>query len=282
MENGRSMPKDKLFPRDLGALKSASKKICAVVTYSYSMAVLADQAGIDVILVGDSAARVFSGLPDYLAVQLDQMIYHTQAVARACTHACVMSDLPQRTMLGDPQAAVKGAELLISEGSADCVKVEGGSDQIVDLVREIASAGIPVVGHFGMPSKTTDKGGADRINPVDTAITSEPNSQANLVNLGRRFQEAGCCALLLSKIPSSIAAVITESVDIPTIGIGSGAECDGQILVLEDLVGLTQREPPYYVKQYIHADRILSEAIENFIQDVRELRFPDEAHTRIS
>jgi 3-methyl-2-oxobutanoate hydroxymethyltransferase len=185
-------------------------------------------------------------------------------------------------MLGDPQAAVKGAESLISEGNADCVKVEGGSDQIVDLVREIANAGIPVVGHFGMPSKTTDKVGAVRMNPVDTGITSENHSQATLVNLGRRFQEAGCCALLLSKIPSSIAAVITESVDIPTIGIGSGSACDGQILVLEDLVGLTQREPPYYVKQYIHADRILSEAIENFIQDVRELKFPDEAHTRIS
>lgn len=276
------MPQDKISPRDLGAMKSASTKICAVVTYSYSMAVLADQAGIDVILVGDSAARVFSGLPDYLAVQLDQMIYHTQAVARACTHACVMSDLPQRTMLGDPQTAVKGAELLISEGNADCVKVEGGSNQVVDLVQAIANAGIPVVGHFGLPSKTTDRGGTDRMNPVDTGITSENYSQTNLVNLGRRFQEAGCCALLLSKIPSSTAAVITESVDIPTIGIGSGVACDGQILVLEDLVGLTQRKPPYYVKRYMRADQTFSEAIENFIQDVRELRFPGEAHTRIS
>jgi 3-methyl-2-oxobutanoate hydroxymethyltransferase len=184
--------------------------------------------------------------------------------------------------LGDPQSAVKGAELLISEGNADCVKVEGGSDQVVDLVQEIADTGVPVVGHFGMPSKTTGKRGADQTDPADKEITSEPHSQAKLVNLARRFQEAGCCALLLSKLPSLIAAVITESVDIPTIGIGSGAACDGQILVLEDLVGLTQREPPYYVKRYIYADRIFSEAIENFIQEVRELRFPDETHTRNS
>ena len=246
------------------------------------MAILADQAGIDVILVGDSAARVFSGLPDFMAVQLDQMIYHTQAVARACAHACVMSDLPQRTMLEDPQTAVRGAELLISEGNADCVKVEGRSDQVIDLVQEIANAGIPVVGHFGMPSKITDKGGADRINPVNTRSGSEYNSQSDLVNLGRRLQEAGCCALLLSKIPSSIAAVITEVVDIPTIGIGSGAACDGQILVFEDLIGLTQREPPFYVKRYVHAGRIFSEAVESYIQDIRELRFPEETHTRIS
>jgi 3-methyl-2-oxobutanoate hydroxymethyltransferase len=244
------------------------------------MAVLADKAGMDVILVGDSAARVFSGLPDFLAVELDQMIYHTQAVARACNHACVMSDLPQRTILGDPKAAVEGAELLISEGHADCVKVEGGSDQVVDLVQEIANAGVPVVGHFGLPSKTTEKGSPDRTDPVVQGITSEPLPHAELVNLAGRFQEAGCCALLLSKIPAPIAAAITESVDIPTIGIGSGTACDGQILILEDLLGLTQREPPYYVKRFIRADRIFSEAIESFIQEVRELRFPDETHTR--
>jgi 3-methyl-2-oxobutanoate hydroxymethyltransferase len=269
----------KITPGELCALKQRRTKICAVVTYSYTMALIADRAGIDLVLVGDSAARVVSGRSNFLSVQLAEMIYHSQAVSRACRRACVMSDLPEKTIVDGVQACVTGAMALLADGGADCVKVEGGSDCVLNIVEGIANAGIPVVGHFGMPSARVDKVGAYRVKAELLGMESGHTLGQQMVKMGRVFQDAGCCALLLAKMPSRVAADITNAVEIPTIGIGSGAGCDGQILILEELLGLLQREPPYYAKRYVEGAGIFEEAIRRYAEDVREGGFPDKEHT---
>jgi len=270
---------EKLTPHQLAGFKLEDTKISAVVTYSYTMALLADQAGVDLILVGDSVARVVSGLPNFLSVRLREMIYHTQAVARACKRACIMADLPQKVIARGIQASVSGSMALISDGGADCVKVEGGSGAILEIVSAIANSGIPVVGHFSSPSARIDKPGAYIMNTRDFDDDVKANQHEYLIGLGRSFQEAGCCALLLSKISAQTATDITSAARIPTIGIGSGVGCDGQILVLEDLLGLTQRKTPYYVKRYAQAEDVFREAIDRYVREVRGGYFPEQRHT---
>ncbi|HEY60310.1 MAG TPA: hypothetical protein G4N92_06460 [Anaerolineae bacterium] len=254
-------------------MKAHTNKLCAVVTYSYTMAHLAEEAGVDMILVGDSATRVFSGLPDHRNMSLEQIFYHTQAVARACKRVKIMVDLPQATMEEGIEATVKASRWLIEEGKAHSIKVEGSSQLALDIVAAIAHADIPVVGHFTMLDIKDDRVHAKQ------QTNQEAVYQAMLA-LGKEFEIKGASTLLLSKIRPSIAAAITRSVDIPTIGIGSGPDCDGQILVLEDLLGLTYRNHPYYVKQYAQLGKLTSEAIRSFISEVHEGKYPDKSHSQ--
>ena len=254
-------------------LKAHKNKLCALVTYSYTMANLAEEAGIDVILVGDSATRVISGLPDHNNMSLEQMFYHTRAVTRACKRAIVMADLPQATMTEGIESAIKASKRLIKEGKAHCIKVEGSSQLALDAVKAIACADIPVVGHFSM------------LNIKDGHARSEQETNQEeifdaMVSLGKELEARGAIALVLSKILPHIAAAITSVVNIPTIGIGSGPDCDGQILVLEDLLGLTKRNPPYYLKQYAQLGKLTKEAINTYIMEVRSGKFPENSHSR--
>jgi 3-methyl-2-oxobutanoate hydroxymethyltransferase len=188
-----------------------------------------------------------------------------------------MADLPQLTITEGTEASVSGAMALMAEGRADFVKIEGGSEQISRIANAIAEAGIPVVGHFGMPSNYVDKPGVFR--KWGTATKSERSDAQFLYELAERLQSAGCCALLLSKIRPDIASEISQSVDIPTIGIGSGPDCDGQILIFEELIGLTERDPPYYVKTYAQLGERAVEALQTYIQDVRTGSFPQDSHS---
>ena len=272
------MDSSKITPNTLLIMKQATKKICAVVTYSYTMARLADQAGVDLILVGDSAARVVLGLPTHAPMRLEDMVYHTQAVSRACQRACVMADLPQRTMAEGLQACVSGAMTLISDGDAACIKVEGGSTQALRIIEAIAEVGIPVVCHFSMPSTIVDRLGTYR--PWDASNADSNNKPWNYLEQASRFESAGSCAMLLSKIDPEIAREITLATHIPTIGIGSGPHCDGQILVLEDLLGLAQRDHPYYVKKYANLGELADQALRTYFQEVRQGIYPEESYSR--
>lgn len=269
---------EKVTPELFTAMKQRGEKICAIVTYSYTMARLADEAGVDAILVGDSVARVVSGLPDYSSVDIDQMVYHTQAVSRACRHACVLADLPQRSIVGGVQASSKDAFALVAEAGAAMVKVEGYSSSTLESIHAIAQNGIPVMGHFGMPSAAHDAI-HDHKRRANEGIWTEA-IESELMDRAQRLIAAGCCALLLSKISSKIAQSITERFQVPTVGIGSGPFCDGQILVFEDLLALTEREPPYYVKEYAHLDEEAIGALKAFINDVRNKAFPGLEHYR--
>ena len=268
------MPIEKINPETLLRMKSIGKKICAVVAYSYTMARRSDEAGVDVILVGDSATRVFSGLSNHGFMNIEQMLYHTQAVSRACQHAWVMADFPQETIKAGVDIAVKDAKILIEEGKADSVKVEDTSENAIRIVEAVAKAGIPVVGHFSMMDVT------------DARVLSQPASSTEeslkkaMIAFGKRMESAGSCALLLSKIDSTIASEITQQVKIPAIGIGSGPGCDGQILVLEDLLGLTYRDHPYYVKQYAQLGQSAMDAIGQYISEIRSGAYPDKSHSK--
>jgi len=254
-------------------IKTHNNKICALVTYSFTMANLAEESGIDLILVGDSATRVISGLPDHGNMSLEQMFYHTQAVARACKRTIVMADLPQATMSEGIETAIKASKWLINEGKAHCIKVEGSSKLALDTVRAIAHAEIPVVGHFSMLDSKNDR-----------VYSKQQINQEKVFNtmlaLGKELETKGAIALVLSKIHPNIATGITSCINIPTIGIGSGPDCDGQILVLEDLLGLTKRDPPYYLKQYAQLGKLTKEAIKTYISEVYSGQFPEESHCK--
>ncbi len=267
------MPQSKMTIESLVKMKENRKKITAVVTYSYTMARRAEEAGIDAILVGDSATRVFSGLSQHSSMTMESMLYHTQAVTAACSHAWVMADLPQAVIDAGPGECVKGSRILIENGKADCVKIESTAEDAVKIIEAISKDHLPVMGHFGMMADNDE-----RVKNKDS--DSHDSLTKAMLDFARRLVSAGSCALLLSKIDSSIAAKITENVDVPTIGIGSGIDCDGQILVLEDLLGLTYREHPYYVKQYAQLGQLAQKAISEYIEDVKSNSFPDRAHSK--
>ncbi len=268
------MSTEKVNPATLLKMKSAGKKISAVVAYDYTLARRSDEAGIDVILVGDSATRVFSGLPNHTFMTLVQMLYHTQAVSTACQRAWVMADLPQVTIQTNVDMIIKDVEILIKEGRADSVKVEDTSEHAVEVVSAIAKTGFPVVSHFLMMDKN------------DTRVKDQPGSSIDesimkaMLAFAKRLESAGSCAILLSKIDPLVAGEITGQVKIPTIGIGSGPNCDGQILVLEDILGLTYRDHPYYVKQYAQLGQSVMLAVKQYIAEVNSGAYPDLNHSK--
>ncbi len=255
-------------------MKRTGRKIGAVVTYSYTMARLADAAGVDVILVGDSVARVVSGFPNHTPVKLEEMIYHTRAVSRACERALVMADLPERALVGGSMLAAERAFALIGDGGAACVKVEGITDYVKETVHCIAQAGIPVVAHLTMPPSRVHRSGQSSSEEQNPGAARTDLKE--MVSLAQDFETAGSCLILLARVDPDAAAAVTQTVSVPTIGIGAGPSCDGQILVLEDLLGLTWRDHPYYMKQYAHLADDSVEAIRSYLDQVRDGTFPGE------
>ncbi len=253
-------------------LKSAGTPISMLTAYDYTMARILDEAGIDVLLVGDSASNVMAGHETTLPVTLDQMIYHAQCVIRAVQRALVIVDLPFGSYQGNSREALISAIRVMKEAGAHAVKMEGG-EEVRETLERIISAGIPVMGHLGLTPQSIYQFGTYKVRARDEEEADKLLSDARLID------ETGCFALVLEKIPGDLAQRVTDSVSIPTIGIGAGIGCDGQVLVTHDALGLTTDFNPRFVRRYAELADTMTSAVQNYIEDVRERRFPGDEET---
>ncbi|MCP4346067.1 MAG: 3-methyl-2-oxobutanoate hydroxymethyltransferase [Desulfobacterales bacterium] len=254
------------------AKKNSDKKITMLTAYDYPWALLVDQAGIDIILVGDSLGMVVLGYKDTVSVTMDEMIHHTKAVAGVVKRAVVIGDMPFGSYNVSTEKAVENANRFMKEGRADCVKLEGGKI-MAPVAEAIVKAGIPVQGHIGLTPQTASALGGFKVQGKSAEAARA------LIEDARALENAGCFSMVLEAIPSAIAAMVTEAVSIPTIGIGAGVDCDGQVLVTHDMVGLFDRFTPKFVKQYTKISGVISSALAEFKADVENGKFPEEKHT---
>jgi 3-methyl-2-oxobutanoate hydroxymethyltransferase len=261
----------KLSIPELQARKGAGPKLTMLTAYDYPTGRLVDQAGIDLILVGDSLGMVCLGYPDTVPVTLDEMVHHTAAVARAAERALVVGDLPFLSYQVSCEDAVRSAGRLFKGARADCVKLEGGRTQ-ADKVAAIVRAGIPVMGHIGLTPQTATQLGGFKVQG------KAPEAAQALVDDARALEEAGAFAVVLECVPTSLGRRVTEALAIPTIGIGAGPHCDGQVLVLHDLVGLFDRFVPKFVKRYANLSEEIREAAIRYRDEVQGGVFPSEEH----
>ena len=237
----------------LAEMKQRGEKIAMLTSYDYSMARIVDVAGIDVILVGDSAANVMAGYETTLPITLDMMIYHARSVVRAVNRALVVVDLPFGTYQGNSKVALDSAVRIMKETEADAVKMEGG-EEILESVQRILSAGIPVMGHLGLTPQSIHKFGTYNVRAKEEA------EAAKLVRDAHLLSEAGCFAIVLEKIPAALAARVTSEVSAPTIGIGAGGACDGQVLVVHDMLGINKGFSPRFLRRYADLHTIMTDA----------------------
>lgn len=250
-------------------MKASGEKIAMLTGYDYSMARALDAAGIDIILVGDSAANVMAGYETTLPITLEEMLYYASAVVRAAKRALVMVDLPFGTYQGDSSDALKAAVRVMKETGAHGLKLEGGVE-IQETVQRIVNAGIPVMGHLGLTPQSIYKFGTYTVRAKEEAEASKLKSDAKLL------EEAGCFSIVLEKIPAKLAADVTNSLAIPTIGIGAGAGCDGQVLVVHDMLGLNKGFKPKFLRQYLNLYEEIGGAVTRYIDDVKSSNFPNE------
>jgi len=262
----------KLLVSDLWDMKRQGKKITMITAYSYPQGLIVDEAGIDIILVGDSLGMVELGYKDTVPVTMDEMLMHTKAVTRGVKRAHVVGDMPFMSYNISIEQGVTNAGILYKDGLADSVKLEGGQD-MAPVVRAIVKAGIPTFGHIGLTPQTAAVLGGFKVQgkSVDQA--------KRVVDDALALEDAGAFALILEAIPRQLAAIITQKVKIPTVGIGGGLDCDGQVLVLHDMVGLFRRFTPKFVKVYADVYSIQLDAVKKFIGDVQTAKFPAEEHT---
>jgi 3-methyl-2-oxobutanoate hydroxymethyltransferase len=266
------MASDKVTVPALRARKHAGPKIAVLTAYDATMARLLEQGGADVLLVGDSVGMVVQGQPNTLAVTLDEMIYHCRAVCRAVRRCHVVADLPFMSFQVSPEKALEAAGRLVKEGMAEAVKLEGGVD-IAESVQRIVRAGIPVLGHVGLTPQSVHAFGGFRVQGKgeDAAL--------GVIEDARAVAQAGAYAVVLEGVPADLARRITEAVDIPTIGIGAGPYCDGQVLVCYDFLGMFQDVQPKFVKRFAELGRAVVQATEAYVAEVRSGAFPDAAHS---
>ena len=253
----------------LQEMKLRQEKISMLTAYDYSMARIVDGAGIDVILVGDSAANVMAGYKTTLPITLNEMIYHAGSVMRAVKRALVVVDLPFGTYQGNSREALLSAIRIMKESNANAVKLEGGRE-IIESVDRILSAGIPVMGHLGLTPQSINKFGTYVVR-----ATQEEEAR-KLVEDAHLLAEAGCFALVLEKIPAVLAEKVTREISIPTIGIGAGSQVDGQVLVLHDMLGINQDFSPRFLRRYHNLYEEINNAVESYITDVKNQHFPNE------
>lgn len=250
-------------------MKQRDEKIAMLTAYDYSMAKLIDEAGIDVILVGDSASNVMAGNVTTLPITLDQMIYHGKSVVRAVNRALVVVDMPFGTYQGNPLEALHSAIRIMKETHADCVKLEGGSE-IKESIEKILSAGIPVMGHLGLTPQSINKFGT-------YTVRAKEESEANkLISDAKLLQEIGCFSLVLEKIPAALAEKVAKEISIPVIGIGAGGGVDGQVLVMHDMLGINKGFSPRFLRRYADLSATINDAVSNYITDVKTSDFPNE------
>lgn len=250
-------------------MKKSGEKITMLTGYDYTIAGLLDEAGVDIILVGDSAANVFAGYETTLPITLDQMIYHAASVVRAAKRALVIVDLPFGSYQGNANEAFHAAVRVMKETGAHGVKLEGGVE-IKEAIKKIVTAGIPVVGHLGLTPQSVNQFGG-------YGLRATSQSEAHLLSSNvKELQEAGCFAVVLEKIPAKLALEISSHVRIPTIGIGAGSGCDGQVLVINDLLGMNKNFKPKFVRQYLQLHEQIVNAVKSYVEDVKEGTFPNQ------
>lgn len=252
----------------LAKMKREGEKIAMITAYDYTMASLVDRAGVDLILVGDSAANVMAGYSSTLPITLDEMIYHASCVSRAVKRCMVVVDMPFGSYQVNPDEAVRSAIRILKESGAEAVKIEGGAE-IIESVRRIVAAGIPVMGHLGLTPQSINQFGSYGVRAKSEAEAAKLRADALLL------QEAGCFSVVFEKIPSALASQISSELTIPTIGIGAGAGCDGQVLVLQDMLGLNEGFKPKFLRLYANLATTVKEAVENYVSDVKNVEFPN-------
>ncbi len=253
----------------LQTMKDRGERISMLTSYDYSMARILDQAGIDVILVGDSAANVMAGFESTLPITLEEMIYHAASVARAVNHALVVVDMPFGSYQGDSQRALQSAIRIMKESGADAIKMEGGVE-IIDSVNRILSAGIPVMGHLGLTPQSIHKFGTYVVR------ATEEEEADRLVSDAQELEAAGCFSIVLEKIPAKLGAEVARKLRIPVIGIGAGGKVDGQVLVTHDMLGITESFSPRFLRRYASLGEEMFTAFKSYIQDVKDGDFPNE------
>lgn len=245
------------------------EKISMLTSYDYTIAQMVDAGGIDAILVGDSASNVMAGHETTLPITLDQMIYHAQSVVRAAKRCLVVVDLPFGSYQSDPQKALDSAVRIMKESGAHAVKLEGGKE-IEKSIERIVNAGIPVMGHLGLTPQSIYQFGTYKVRAKEEAEAQKLLEDAKLL------QELGAFSLVMEKIPAQLAKQVTESISIPTIGIGAGPHCDGQVLVVHDMLGMTHEFKPKFLRQYLNLYDDITNAVKQYVADVKSVDFPNE------
>jgi 3-methyl-2-oxobutanoate hydroxymethyltransferase len=251
-------------------MKQNQEKIAMLTSYDFSLAQIVDKAGVDVILVGDSAANVMAGYETTLPITLNEMAYHSAAVVRATERALVVTDMPFGTYQGNSKEAISSAIRLMKETGTHAVKMEGGSE-IAQSVERILSAGIPVMGHLGLTPQSIHKFGTYSVR------AKQKDEAEKLIEDAHLLEELGCFSIVLEKIPAELAKRVAEALKIPVIGIGAGPYVDGQVLVLHDMLGITQEFSPRFLRRYHNLDAEITGAVQNYVKDVRALTFPNES-----
>ncbi|MFY8128166.1 MAG: 3-methyl-2-oxobutanoate hydroxymethyltransferase [Chitinophagaceae bacterium] len=262
----------KVTTHTLKRMKDAGEKIAMITAYDFSFAKLFDAAGIDVILVGDSASNVMAGHETTLPITLDQMIYHAQGVVRGINRCLVVVDMPFGTYQSNSDIALASAIKIMKESGGHSIKLEGG-EEVVESIKKIVSAGIPVMGHLGLTPQSIYKFGTYTVRAKEEAEASKLKTDIKLL------EEAGCFAVVLEKIPAALAKEVSESVSIPTIGIGAGPHCDGQVLVMHDMLGINTEFKPRFLRQYSNLGEQITSAIQQYVGDVRGGSFPNESES---
>ena len=253
----------------LAEMKKRGEKISMLTAYDYSMATLIDRAGMDVILVGDSASNVMAGNATTLPMTLDQMIYHGQSVVRAVRRALVVVDMPFGSYQGNSKEAVASAIRIMKETGADAVKIEGG-EEIRESISRILSAGIPVMGHLGLTPQSINKFGTYAVR------AKEEEEAQQLIKDAHLLSELGCFAIVLEKIPARLAARVAEEVSAPIIGIGAGGGVDGQVLVMHDMLGINKDFSPRFLRRYADLHTVMTDSVKRYVADVKSCDFPNE------
>jgi 3-methyl-2-oxobutanoate hydroxymethyltransferase len=256
----------------LQEMKLRGEKISMLTAYDFSMAKIVDAAGVDIILVGDSASNVMAGHETTLPITLDQMIYHASSVVRAVNRSFIVVDIPFGSYQGNSSEALRSSIRIMKESGAHAVKVEGGSEIRESVVR-ILSAGVPVMGHLGLTPQSIYKFG------TYTVRAKEEAEATKLLEDAKMLEEVGCFALVLEKIPAVLAKKVAESLTIPVIGIGAGPNVDGQVLVMHDMLGITQEFKPRFLRQYANLQQIMMDAFQKYISDVKSKDFPNQSES---
>ena len=260
----------KVTTNTLQKMKASGEKITMLTAYDFSFAKIIDGAGIDVILVGDSASNVMAGHETTLPITMDQMIYHAQSVIRGIDRCLVVVDMPFGSYQSNSDIALASAIRIMKETGGHSVKMEGG-EEVVDAIRRIVSAGIPVMGHLGLTPQSIYKFGTYTVRAKEEDEANKLRKDAKLL------EEAGCFAIVLEKIPAALAKEVSESISIPTIGIGAGGQCDGQVLVMHDMLGINTEFKPRFLRQYLNIHEQATKAVQQYIKDVKSKDFPNKA-----
>lgn len=262
----------KITTHTLLNLKKKGEKISMITAYDYSFAKIFNKAGIDVILVGDSASNVMGGNETTVTITLDQMIYHAQCVRKAVERSLMVVDLPFGSYQSNSDIALASAIRIMKESGAHAVKMEGGAE-ISESIKRIVAAGIPVMGHLGLTPQSIYKFGTYAVRAKDAAEAEKLQSDALLL------EQSGCFAIVLEKIPAILANTVSKSLEIPTIGIGAGQDCDGQVLVMHDLLGINQEFKPRFIRQYLNLEASIHQAVSQYISDVKSMDFPNNSES---